>query len=158
MSAGLGHDCAGDSLTMPLRADVLPPISILCVDDNAHVADAVRIRLARVGGFEWKGWLPDATNLVERARSDCPTIVLLDVDMPGRDPFDASLELAGTCPDVKIVVFSGHVRRELIDKAVEAGAWGYVSKNDGEDVLVDVLRMVADGQFGLSPEVRAAFG
>lgn len=130
-------------------------IGILCVDDNPHVADALKIKLARAGGFEWKGWLADADTLVDFAQQHCPTLVIIDIDMPGRDPFEALAELVERCPESRAVMFSGHVRMELIAKAVEAGAWGYASKNDGEGELVAVLRRVVAGEFALSPEVQA---
>lgn len=133
-------------------------IGVLCVDDNEHVANALRIQLARTSGLVWKGWLASADDLVERALEKCPTIVLLDIDMPGKNPFDAVEELAERCPDARVVMFTGHVRRELIERAVEAGAWGYVSKNDGEPALVDAIRRVAKGEFALSPEARASYG
>jgi DNA-binding NarL/FixJ family response regulator len=131
------------------------PISILCVDDNEHVADALRLKFTASGGFQWRGWLPDAGQLVSTALRDPPSIVLLDLDMPGADPFDALADLAARCPQCRVIIFSGHVRRELIDRALDAGAWGYVSKNDGEEALLAAVLLVASGELALSPEVRA---
>lgn len=130
-------------------------IGVLCVDDNTHVAHALRVKFILAGGLAWKGWLHDAASVVEVVRRECPDIVIFDIDMPGRNPFEAMAELMGHCPDVRAIVFSGHVRRDLIDRALDAGAWAYVSKNDGEDLLVQAIRDVADGNFVLSPEVRA---
>ena len=130
-------------------------IRVLCVDDNEHLADALRVKFGAVGGFDWQGWLPDAGGLVGKVLRDCPSVVLLDIDMPGVDPFDALAELATRCPECRVIVFSGHVRRELIDRALDSGAWGYVSKNDGEEALLEAVRMVAAGELALSPEVRA---
>ena len=132
-----------------------PTISVLCVDDNEPLALALRMKFGAVGGFDWRGWLPDADNLVLRAERDNPSVVLLDIDMPGRDPFDAVAELTVRCPQTRVVVFSGHVRRELIDRALEAGVWGYVSKNDGEDILIDAVHQVMSGELALSPEVQS---
>lgn len=131
-------------------------ISVLCVDDNEDVAHALRIKLRIVGGFDWRGWLPDADDLVSVAREKCPDIVLLDIDMPGANPFERLADLSAVCPDIRVIMFSGHVRRELVDRAVESGAWGYVSKNDGEDALVEAICSVTVGEFALSPEVRRA--
>lgn len=129
-----------------------PLISVLCVDDNQHVADAIRAKLANAGGFEWKGWLSAADTLLEAGRREHPTVVIMDVDMPGRDPFEAVAEMAAQYPEIRAIMFSGYVRSELIDRAFDAGAWGYVSKNDGEDELVQALRLVAGGDIFLSPE------
>lgn len=132
-------------------------IGVLCVDDNPHVAEALKLKLGRAGSFRWMGWLADADRMVETARSICPKIVILDVDMPGQDPFEATAELNQVCPDTRVVFFSGHVRADFIDRALDAGAWGYASKNDGEEELLAVLRAVAGGEMAFSPEARSTY-
>ena len=133
-------------------------IRVLCVDDNPQVCDALRAKLERTPGFAWAGGLRDATELVERAVAERPDVVLLDVDMPGPDPFAAMALLAEACPEVRAVVFSGYVEDDYIDRAVDAGAWGYVSKNDALEELFDVLRDVVDGVFSLSSSARRVYG
>jgi two-component system, NarL family, response regulator DegU len=133
-------------------------ISVLCVDDNQHVAQAVDITLRRAGRFEWKGWLPCADDVVTVVRRDLPSIVLLDVDMPGRNPFEASAELLDQYPESRVVFFSAHCDRNLVDQAVEAGAWGYASKDDGCDALLDVIERVGAGEVAFSPSVRGSYG
>jgi two-component system response regulator NreC len=132
-------------------------MSVLCVDDNVAVAEALEVKVGRAEGFEWKGTLSRADDLVDVCLRDPPMLVLLDVDMPGRDPFDALAELVEKCPDTRVLMFSGHVRRDLITRAVDAGAWGYVSKNDGENEIVTALRRVAAGELALSPEAKRMF-
>ena len=131
--------------------------NVFCVDDTPHVADALRIKLSRTTGFKWQGWAADADALLSMSKKCCASIVILDLDMPGRDAFAATEELLAICPDSRVVVFSGHVRKDLIDKAVKAGVWGYVAKSDGEDALVEALCKVVDGEFAFSPEVRATY-
>ncbi len=132
-------------------------IGVLCVDDNPHVAEALKMKLRRAESFEWMGWLADADHMVETAKSICPKIVILDVDMPGQDPFEATAALNEACPDTRVVFFSGHVRLEFIERALDAGAWGYASKSDGEEALLSVLRAVAGGEIAFSPEARATY-
>jgi DNA-binding NarL/FixJ family response regulator len=132
------------------------PIGILCVDDNPRVAKALRAKLSHLAGFAWRGWVPNADTLVEQFGDDTH-VVLLDIDMPGRDPLDALADLMSRRPDVRAIIFSGHVRKDLIAAAIDSGAWGYVSKNDGEDALISALRAVAAGEFALSPEVHTSW-
>ncbi len=126
--------------------------AVLCVDDNAEIAAALELLFSRLPDFEWLGWLPAADHLVAEALERHPRLVLVDIDLPGTDPFRAIEELAERDPEVRAVMFSGHVRPELVDRALGAGAWGYVSKNDGEEELLSVLRQVAAGEFALSSE------
>lgn len=132
-------------------------IGVLCVDDNPQVAEALRLKLTRTAPFEWIGWLPSADRLRDEAVRSGPAVVLLDLDMPGRDPFAAAADVASQCPASRIVIFSGHVRAELVQKAFDAGVWGYVSKNDGEDELLLAMRRVASGEIAMSPEVRSTY-
>jgi two-component system, NarL family, response regulator DesR len=133
-------------------------LGILCVDDNAAVALALQTKLSRAGGFEWRGAVSRADDLMDAAARSEPALVLLDVDMPGRDPLTVLAEFSRRFPEIRTVIFSGHVRRDLVERAVEAGAWGYVSKNDGEEELVAALRRVADGEFALSSEANLVYG
>jgi DNA-binding NarL/FixJ family response regulator len=132
-------------------------VTVLSVEDNPEVAEAIGAKLGRVEGFRWIGALPNADELVARVERERPAIVLLDIDMPGRDPFEALADLAERCPESRAVLFTGHVGRELIDRGLDSGAWGYVSKNDGEEALVATLRKVAAGEFALSPEARRSY-
>ena len=130
---------------------------VMCVDDNDLVAEAVELQLGLSADFRWLGRLHDAGRLVEEARRRHPDIVLLDIDMPGPDPFEALAQLASEQPDTRVVMFSGHLRSDLIDRAVEAGAWGYVSKSEGPEAMLAVLHKVAAGEFSLAPDVAAEY-
>ena len=47
--------------------------------------------------------------------------------------------------------------QDLLDKALDAGAWGYVAKSDGEAALVAAIRTVAAGMVGLSPSIESLY-
>lgn len=136
------------------QARVIP---ILCVDDNPSITKALETKFSRVGSFAWKGALSRADDLLATVTREHPAVVLLDVDMPGKDPFVVLAELSQACPETKVVMFSGHVRRELVERAVESGAWGYVSKNDGENELIKAIQKAAQGELALSDEARRVF-
>ncbi len=132
---------------------------VICADDNPLVGAALERFITRSPDFEWMGCADDADQLCEKVRSiGCPHLVLLDIDMPGMDPFTAVRELAVCCPDARVLMYSGIVRRDLIDRAIEAGAWGYVSKGDGEAALFDAMRAVLAGDVAFSPEARRTAG
>lgn len=148
-------DLGGESREMESRHGL---ISVLCVDDSESLAKALRLQLGNVSGFVWHGWLPDAANLAETVEREHPSIVVLDIDMAGKDPFEALAEVVARCPETRVIMYSGHVRRELVQKAIDSGAWGYVSKAEGEHVLMAAIKMVAVGEFVLSNEARQAIG
>lgn len=135
-----------------------PAIRVLCVDDNPLVADALALHLEGAGGFAWLGSRPDASSLAVAALELLPDLVLLDVDMPGPDPFEALLELGRVVPSARVVVLSGHVRRELVDRALEAGAWGYLSKGESPQAILEALRRVHAGEVVIGGDARASLG
>lgn len=131
-------------------------VRVLCVEDNQAVADALRTRLSLEPGLTWAGWLPSADALVPTVAGGCPEVLLLDIDMPGRDVFEALEETLMRCPHTRAIVFTGHVRKELVDRAIAAGVWGYVCKEDGAQALVDAIASVLADEFVLSASVQAA--
>jgi two-component system response regulator DesR len=88
------------------------------------------------------------------AREFHADVLMLDVDMPG-DSFEVARALSATMPQLKIVMFSGYTRAEYIDRAVDVGAWGYVSKSESMETIIDAIRKVAAGDFVLSPEAES---
>jgi DNA-binding NarL/FixJ family response regulator len=101
------------------------------------------------------GHLSSADRLVETVNRVYPDIILLDVDMPGADPLEIARDLTERNPAVRVIVFSGHLSSDLIERAARSGAWGYISKGDGEGALLEGIHCVCAGGFALSPEAIA---
>jgi len=131
------------------------PIKVLCVDDTDFVAEALRRRLAISGDFEWMGLLGNANNLEAEIKDRCPDVVVLDVDMPGRVSFEALQGVSDACPGVRVIMLSGHVRADYINRALKAGAWGYLSKNEDVATIVAAIKKVHRGEFAFGPESEA---
>ena len=131
------------------------PIRVMCVDDNELVADAVKRRITYEPRFEWAGWAAHTDDLLELVQRAKPDVVLFDIDMPGRDPFSVVTELAQAAPEARAVMFSGYVQGDYIDRAIEAGAWGYVSKNASIEEVLASVEQVASGEFAMTQEAAA---
>ena len=134
------------------------PLRVFCVDDNPLVAEALKIQLRDSGDLTLHGTAPDAQSFLTAIRGNCPDVVLLDIDMPGKDPFEAIGDLEHVCPRSRVVMYSGHLRPDLVDRALDAGAWGYVAKSDGIDELMQAIRAAASGVMGFSRSVRSLNG
>jgi DNA-binding NarL/FixJ family response regulator len=136
-------------MTQPVQRS----IKVLCVDDDDLVAQIVKITLKQAGGFAWLGQVRDAAELTARAVIDPPDVVLMDLCMPGKCPFIAMRDLRAVCPQARVLMFSGHDGQRLIDRAIEAGASGYLSKDEEGSTLVSSIRRVAGGEFVISPRL-----
>lgn len=129
-------------------------IRILCVDDHAFLVEGLKARFALEPDIEVVGRLSMANDLVNEVARTGATMVLLDIDMPGVDPFEAARDLRRHNEDVKTIILSAYVRDRYIDAAYKAGAWGYFSKSDETDAIVKGIRKVAAGEFSLGPKVQ----
>jgi DNA-binding NarL/FixJ family response regulator len=134
------------------------PVRVLLVDDNEEILWALGVHFARTEGFEVVGERSSAAGLVAAVKENEPDILVLDLDMPRKDPPRALRELNRSHGPTRAVVFSGHLRTELVDQAMNAGAWGYVCTSDGEDSLVAAIRAVMAGEIAWSPEVQSMIG
>jgi DNA-binding NarL/FixJ family response regulator len=128
-------------------------IRVLCADDHPLLVEGIRARLEFEPNLELVGELTSADNLVAQAEKHAPDIVLMDVAMPGLDPFVAATELRRRLPETKTVFLSAHIRDHYLDAAFRAGAWGYLYKGDDMEEIVKALKRVAEGEYVFSPHV-----
>ena len=103
--------------------------------------------------MEFVGHVQRAEGLVAIVRKFNAQIVLLDIEMPGPDPFAATAELRRECPTVQTIILSAYVRDRYVDATVKAGAWGYLAKSDSPDSIISAIRDVAAGKFAFGPVV-----
>jgi DNA-binding NarL/FixJ family response regulator len=129
-------------------------LRVLCVDDNDMLSEALGRRFARDSNVEWAGVVRDGREAYGRIREVMPDVVLMDIDMPGVDVFTIVERLASEEPSVRIVMFSGHINPDYIERALDCGAWGYLSKNDDIPALLEGLNLVARGELALSRDVE----
>ena len=133
----------------------VPRVRVMCVDDNELVAESIGLRLRAEPSVEWLGWLFHPDDLLSGIQQARPDVLLLDVDMPGHDAFELLRNLNITCPDIRTLMFSGHGRPDYVDRAIAAGAWGYVSKNESVDELLAAIHKVVSGEFALSDDLSS---
>jgi two-component system, NarL family, response regulator DesR len=129
-------------------------IRVFCVDDNPLLADALQRRLASEKDMSWVGWIGEPGSAVRAVLGNPPDVVMLDIDMPGQNSFDVVRQLAKEAPEVRVLMFSGHVRPDYLDRAIDAGAWGYVSKHDTMEDILAAIRRAAAGEFVVTADVQ----
>ncbi len=133
-----------------------PPIRVLCVDDHAFLIDGLRARFELAKDLECVGHLESAERLLSEAMVLRPEVVLLDIEMPGPDSFEAAEDLQRTLPEARVIFLSAYVRDHYISAAVNAGAYGYFSKSDEPNEIIEGIRKVARREeFAFGPKVKA---
>lgn len=84
---------------------------------------------------------------------ELPDVAVLDINMPDLDGISATREVAGTSPDTGVIILSAYDERRYVVEAVKAGARGYVLKTRDAAVLMDAVKMVAQGHMVLDPDL-----
>jgi two-component system, NarL family, invasion response regulator UvrY len=82
-----------------------------------------------------------------------PQIVVMDISMPGTSGIEAMRRMLLYKPDARVLVFSMHEDIIFVRRALQAGAFGYVTKASAPNVLVQAIHAIAGGKRYLSPEI-----
>ena len=132
----------------------MPSVKLLLVDDHDAVRGAFAALLRSESGLTVVAAVGTADEAVEEALLHRPDVILMDIDMPGRDSFDAAGAITAQLPDVRIIFLSGHIHDHYGDAALEIGAHGYVAKTESPDALLTAIRRVVAGKTYFSREVE----
>ncbi|MHC5059874.1 MAG: response regulator [Planctomycetota bacterium] len=121
-------------------------IKILLVDDHEVMCEGLGSLLRKQEHMEVIGCVGDGRSAVQMAKDMSPDVVIMDVGMPNLNGIDATRQLAGDCPNVKVLVLSTHSDGSLIAKALKVGASGYVLKDSAFTELTEAIETISQGK------------
>jgi len=140
------------------RGDVIEVIHVVLADDHRILREGVRAllegsslqdgRQVRVVGEAGNG--PDALALCQQLE---PQVAVLDVSLPGASGLDVALWLRQLQHPPAIVMLSMHGNPEIVRRAREVGAAGYVVKGSGVAELAEAIARAVDGDPGSFPTI-----
>jgi len=125
---------------------------ILLADDHQMVREGIRSLLEKESDFEIVGEAEEGRKAVRLARKLHPDVVIMDITMPNLNGVDATRQIVGEYPDIKIIALSMHFSRIFVLNMLKAGALGYILKGDSSDELIDGVRTVSEGGAYFSPK------
>jgi DNA-binding NarL/FixJ family response regulator len=130
-------------------------IRLLLADDHRMLREGLR-RTLEEEGLEVVGEAADGEEALRLAAKLRPDVVLMDVTMPVLDGVEATRQLHEHLPEIPVVMLTMHADREVLARAIRAGAAGYLVKDCSTDEVVRTVRLAANGETALSPELAAS--
>jgi DNA-binding NarL/FixJ family response regulator len=121
-------------------------ITVLLVDDHALVRRGFRRILEDEAHIKVVGEAGDGREAIQLARELTPKVVLMDLAMPGMNGLEATKKILTTCPESSVLMLSMHSEDTWVQRAVDAGARGYILKNAVDLDLGSAIRRVAAGE------------
>ena len=118
-------------------------LRLLIADDHAVVRAGLRALLESRKGWEVCAEAADGREALEKATKHKPDVIILDIGMPLLNGVEAARRIRKALPQAEILILTMHESDELVQQVVEAGARGYILKDEADRVLhaaIDALR------------------
>ena len=135
---------------MTAQHDALP-IRVLLVDDHPLVRDGLQARMEGVADILVVGEAGDAAEALQRVAECRPQVVLMDIGMRGTSGIELTAQLLERDPALIVLMLSMYDNTEYVQRAMAAGARGYVLKDSPSGEILSAIRTVAGGGTHLSP-------
>jgi two-component system response regulator DevR len=129
---------------------------IVLVDDHDLVRLGLMTLLNDQPDMEVVGEAGTAANAVAAAGRLKPDVILMDIRLPGEGGIEATRQVTAQFPDSRVVMLTSFADDELILRAINAGAMGYVLKQVGNEELLRAIRAAARGEALLDPSSTAS--
>ncbi len=128
-------------------------VRVLIADDHAIVREGVRLILQAQPDMEVVGEASDGREALQKARELSPSVVLMDIAMPGMNGLEATLIIKKELPQVQVLALTMHEDYQYFFEILRAGASGYVLKGASSADLLGAVRAVHEGGVYLHPAV-----
>jgi len=126
---------------------------VLLADDHEVVRAGYRRLLESTPGIEVIAGVASGEDAYSRYCELRPDVVVMDLSMPGMGGLEASRRMLAHDQNAKILVFSVHENEILLERALDMGVLGYISKRSASRVMIEAVRKVASGQMYVGQEM-----
>ncbi len=130
-------------------------LRVLIADDHPFFRDGMRMFLETTPDIAVIGEAATGEEAVVQARSLQPGVILMDIKMPGLNGIEATRQILGSNPGIRVLIVTMFEDDPTIFTAMRAGARGYVLKDAQKDDVLRAIRAVGRGEAIFSPGIAA---
>lgn len=140
---------------MAARTDISPAgkVRLFLVDSQQAVLHGIETLLRDEADLEICGRTTKGNEALPQILTLRPDLAIVGIKLHSQDGFEFIRQLRQHCPKLNVLVFSMHNQLAFVDAALQAGAHGYITKDDGSKGLVEAVRRVMVGEFYLTPAI-----
>ena len=131
-------------------------LRILIADDHAVVRAGLRSLLESHQGWEVCAEAADGREAADKAAKHKPHVAVLDIGMPLLNGVDATRRIRKSSPDTEVLILTMHESEDLVQQVIEAGARGYILKDDADRILIAAVDAVRNRKPYYSTRVSSA--
>ncbi len=128
-----------------------PAARVLIVDDHPAVREALTIRVAAQADMEVCGEAADANEALRLSAATDPDVAVIDIALKAGNGIDLIKRLKARNDKFRAIVWSMYSEDLYAERALRAGALGYINKEHATSEIIDAIRQVLDGKVYLSP-------
>ncbi|MER7997462.1 response regulator transcription factor [Streptomyces sp. NPDC095613] len=128
-------------------------IRVLIADDERLMRVGIRLVLENADDIEVVAEAGDGREAVEACRGQDIDVALLDIQMPGKDGIAAAEEIGQASPRTHVVMLTAFGEERSVNRALRAGATGFLLKDTGPTELIRSVRLAAEGEPVLAPRI-----
>ncbi len=129
---------------------------ILIVDDHQIVREGLRSLIEEDGQFVVIGEAGNGREAIQLAKRLSPDIVIMDIAMAEMNGIEATRQLLSLLPKTRVLALSMHSDSRFVKQMLEAGALGYLVKENAFEEIVTALRSLTAGRMYVSPQASGA--
>ena len=122
------------------------PIRVLITDDHRMVRDGLKVFLSVYDDIEVIAEARGGEEAVALCPQIRPDVILMDILMPGMDGPTATARIRDACPDIQVLALTSFAEPDLVQRALDAGAIGYLLKDIRPEKLVQAIRDARRGR------------
>lgn len=143
----------------PQRAKSFPrEVKLLLVDDHAVVRAGFSVLLSLSDKVKVIAEAERGEQAIQLYQELKPDIVVMDLSMPGIGGLEAIRRIVLRNPKATILVYSVHHEQVYVQRAIEAGAKGYITKNSAPELLLDAIDAIMQGECYIEPGLSKTVG